>query len=79
MAYKVRKADALMLVGGSVVGAGLALLLAPYSGTKSRKKIVHLGKVVSKKSDRALRDFSDSVSGIADTISEKAVSVLHIR
>jgi gas vesicle protein len=79
MASKVSKVDAFMLVGGSVVGAGLALLLAPCSGTKSRKKIVHFGKMMSKKSDSIFRDLSDSVSGFADTISEKTVSVLHRR
>lgn len=66
MAHKVGNtmADALMLVGGGVVGAGLALLFAPYSGTKSRKKIARLGRSMSSKSERAIRNFTDGVSAI---------------
>ncbi len=63
--------DALMLVGGSVVGAGVALLLAPQSGAKSRKEIVRFGKTVSKKSERMFRDFSDGVTDFAETIGGK--------
>jgi gas vesicle protein len=74
MAQKVNnfKADALMLVGGGVVGAGLALLFAPYSGIKSRKKLVRFGKSMSNKSDRAIRNLSN----FADTMGEKAGGML---
>lgn len=76
MAHKVGNtmADALMLVGGGVVGAGLALLFAPYSGTKSRKKLARFGKTVSNKSDRMMRDITD----FADTMGGKANKVLHM-
>ena len=79
MAQKVSNAmaDTLMLVGGGVVGAGLALLFAPCSGTKSRKRMVHLGKSMSKKSDRALRNFTDSMTDLADTVSGKASGIMH--
>ena len=67
-------ADALMLVGGGVVGAGLALLFAPYTGAKSRKKLARFGRTMSDKSDRMMRDMTD----FADTMGGKANKVLHM-
>ena len=61
--------DALMLVGGSVVGAGLALLFAPCSGAKSRRRIASFSKSVSRKGESAIRSFNDGVSDFADTMS----------
>ena len=69
--------DALMLVGGSVVGAGVALLLAPQSGAKSRREIVRFGRSMGKKGERAFRNISDSVSDFAETVGGKAGLVLH--
>ena len=79
MAQKVSNAmaDTLMLVGGGVVGAGLALLFAPCAGTKSRKRIAHFGKSMSKKSDRALRDLTETVNDFAETVSGKASGLMH--
>lgn len=69
--------DALMLVGGSVVGAGLALLFAPQSGAKCRRDITRFSKTVGKKGDRLMRDINESVSGFADTVSGKTSAILH--
>lgn len=66
-------ADALMLVGGGVVGAGLALLFAPYAGTKSRKKIARFGRSMSNKSEKAMRNVTD----FAETMGAKAGGILH--
>ena len=66
--------DALMLVGGGILGAGLALLFAPYSGEKSRKKIRKFGRMMGNKSDRMLR----SVSGFADTVGGRASKVANL-
>lgn len=63
---------ALMLVGGGVVGAGLALLFAPYSGAKSRKKMMRLGKTVSNKSDKMLRNLNDLYDTMGGTASKVA-------
>ena len=72
MARKVNNTmvDTLMLVGGGVVGAGLAFCLLVF-GVKSRKKMLHLGKVMSKKSERAFDNFTDSMSDFADTMSSR--------
>ena len=66
--------DALMLVGGGVLGAGLALLFAPYSGAKSRKKIRRFGRTVGNKSDRMMRN----ISGFADTVGGRASKVANL-
>ena len=66
--------DTLMLVGGGIVGAGLALLFAPYSGEKSRKKMRKFGKTVSNKSDKMMRNVSD----FADTVGGRASKVVHM-
>jgi len=75
MAHKVsnKMADALMLVGGGVVGAGLALLFAPYSGTKSRKKLVRFGRSIGNKRERMISDLTH----FADDMGGKASKVLH--
>ena len=64
--------DALMLVGGGVLGAGLALLFAPHSGVKSRKKMRRFGRTMSDKSDKLMRNFNylaDMVGGQASKVS----------
>lgn len=74
--------DVMMLVGGGVVGAGLGLMFAPYSGAKSRKKMARMGKMMTNKSDRMMRDLSDRVSDLADTMesmSGKATKLMRIR
>ena len=60
--------SSLMLVGGSVLGAGLALLFAPYSGAKSRKKLARMSKNVSKMSERMAHNVNDSMSDFADSM-----------
>jgi len=84
MASKMKRSmtDIMMLVGGGVVGAGLGLLFAPYSGAKSRRKMARMGKTVTNKSDKLMRGFSDTMSdfsGMVDTVSGKASKMLHIR
>jgi len=84
MATKMKRSmtDVMMLVGGGVVGAGLGLLFAPYSGAKSRKKMARMGRTVGNRSDRIMRDFSDTMSDLSEmvgTVSGKASKMLHIR
>lgn len=74
--------DVAMLVGGGVIGAGLGLLFAPYSGAKSRKKMARMGKTMSNRSDKVMRDLSGRMSDLADTMgtmSGRATKMLHIR
>jgi len=74
--------DVAMLVGGGVIGAGLGLLFAPYSGAKSRKKMARVGRTMSNRSDKVMRDLSGRMSDLADTMgtmSGRATKMLHIR
>ena len=60
--------DALMLVGGGVVGAGLALLLAPQSGKKSRKEITRFSRTVGRQGDKVIRNISENMSDFAERV-----------
>ncbi|GFO57498.1 hypothetical protein GMSM_45050 [Geomonas sp. Red276] len=78
MAHKVN--NALMLFGGSVVGAGLALLFAPCSGAKSRKRIVRFSKSMTDKGEKMVQGFNDSVSdftGSMTSMGKKVTSMMH--
>ena len=81
MARKINTtmADALMLVGGGVVGAGLALLLAPQSGKKSRTEIARFRRSMGRKGDSIIRHFADNMSGFADAVGGKAAGMLNKR
>lgn len=78
MAHKFGNAmvDTLLMVGGGVVGAGLALLFAPQSGKKSRVKIAKFGKTVSRRGERALRGFADNMTEFADSMGSMGQRVM---
>ncbi|WP_236027108.1 YtxH domain-containing protein [Geomonas diazotrophica] len=72
----------MMLVGGGVLGAGLGLLFAPCAGEKSRKKMMRMGKTIGNKSDRIMRDLSNRMDDLADSMasmSGKAGKFMHLR
>ena len=70
-------ADALKLVGGGIVGAGLALLLAPQEGKKTRKDIVRYAKTIRGKTDEAVCEFADSIDDFVETVGDRAADILH--
>lgn len=63
--------DALMLIGGGVVGAGVALLLAPQSGRRTRREIARMGRTIGMKGDMAVRDAVRKANGLVDTVGDK--------
>lgn len=72
----------MMLLGGGMLGAGIGLLFAPCSGAKSRKKMIKMGRTVSDRSDRLMRDISGRMEDLADTMasmSGKASKMMHLR
>lgn len=79
MARKINNGitDALMLVGGGIVGAGVALLLAPQAGRKTCRELARFGRKIGKAGDNAVRDFATNVTNLADTVGEKAAGILH--
>jgi gas vesicle protein len=71
--------DTLMVVGGGVVGAGLALLLAPQSGKKSRRDISRFSRSVGKQSDKVVRNISESVTDFAERVGGMTAGMMHRR
>ena len=61
----------LLFVAGTVVGAGLALLFSPQSGRRTRREIVHLGKMAKKKSEQIQLEMSHAIDNLVEDISEK--------
>ena len=51
---------------GGVVGAGLALLLAPQSGTETRRKIRDLADEVKEKTNEYISQTKEKVAGAVD-------------
>ena len=61
----------LLFAAGSLIGAGLALLLAPQSGRRTRRDIVHLGKMAKKKSEQIQLEMHHAIDNLVDDISER--------
>jgi gas vesicle protein len=61
----------LLFAAGSLIGAAVALLLAPQSGKKTRRDIVHLGKMAKAKSEQIQLEMRHAVDNLVDDISEK--------
>ncbi len=69
--------DALKIVGGGIVGAGLALLLTPRTGKDTRKGIVRFTKTMGRKTDKAVHEFGEDITNFADAVGKKAAHILH--
>jgi gas vesicle protein len=69
-------AGALLLLAGAVLGAGVALLVAPQSGRETRKDISRQMKKTRRKVEGAAGEFADSVSGMVDAMEKKAEELL---
>lgn len=64
-------AAALLIFAGGVIGAGLALLFAPQSGTRTRKDIVRYTKKVRNRADEVVDDLASNVNNLVETIGDK--------
>jgi gas vesicle protein len=69
--------NATMLAIGCMIGAGSAILLAPQSGKQTRRDIVHFGKVVRNRCERASLDFGHRSNRMFDKLSEKWQDDVH--
>ncbi|MBJ6723254.1 YtxH domain-containing protein [Geomesophilobacter sediminis] len=72
-------AGALFLVAGGIVGAGVALLFAPQSGTKTRKDICRFARKARRSAEDAVEvveDFKDNLSDIVEEVGERATEIL---
>jgi len=64
-------AAALLIVAGGIVGAGLALLLAPQSGQRTRRDISRYAKRAKTRADEAVEDITTNINDLVETIGEK--------
>lgn len=69
-------AAALLVFAGGVIGAGLALLFAPQSGSRTRKDILRYSKKARQRADEAVEDLAENVSTLVETIGEKTDDLL---
>ena len=67
---------ALMLVAGGVIGTGLALLFAPQSGRKTRRKIARYGRKVRPEAEEMVRETSQSVSEMPEDLGERTSEMI---
>lgn len=72
MAPKNEKANTLLaFTVGSVLGAGIALLLAPQSGEQTRRDVRRMGKKALDKTQALRTELSDSIDTMADEVWER--------
>jgi gas vesicle protein len=69
-------AAALLILAGGIVGAGLALLLAPQSGQRTRKDIIRYAKKSKIRAGEAVDDLSATVSDLVDSLGDKTDDLL---
>jgi gas vesicle protein len=67
---------AVMMVMGGIIGAGVALLLAPKSGRETREDIGRRVKKVKSQTEETVDDLSKNISDMVDTISQKTDDLL---
>ncbi len=62
--------DVALLAIGGLIGAGAAILFAPQSGRRTRRDILHLGKLAKNRSERVLLDLGQRTSRMVESLSE---------
>jgi gas vesicle protein len=64
-------------VVGGLIGAGIALLLAPQTGKKARKSLACFAKDFGEKANDAASEFAEVLSDFVDTAGNRAAELLH--
>ena len=67
---------ALLLLAGAILGAGVALLVAPQSGRQTRRDITRYARKTGRKLEGVAGEVAGSVAGMADAVEEKAEEIL---
>lgn len=70
------KKMAVMMVMGGIIGAGIALLLAPKSGRETREDISRRAKKVKSQTEETVDELSKNISEMVDTITKKTDDLL---
>jgi gas vesicle protein len=60
-----------LFLAGGLVGAVLALILAPQSGKKTRRDLVRLGKRAKLESERIQMEMSHAIEDLVDDVSDR--------
>jgi gas vesicle protein len=69
------KVAAVMVITGGIIGAGLALLFAPQSGTRTRRDIARMSRKVKDQAADAVEDFSETFHEMVDYVSDTAADL----
>ena len=69
-------AAGLLILAGGIVGAGVALLLAPQSGQRTRKDLLKYAKKTKNRAGDAVDDLSCTVSDLVETLGDKTDDLL---
>ncbi|GFO55016.1 hypothetical protein GMSM_20230 [Geomonas sp. Red276] len=69
--------DVAKIIVGGLIGAGIALLLAPQAGKKTRKYLADYAKNLGGKANEACNEFADSLTDFVDNAGERAAEILH--
>ena len=67
---------AMLVLVGAILGACAALLLAPQSGSKTRRDISRYARKTGRKLEGVAGEVVGSVAGMADAVEEKAEEIL---
>ena len=68
--------DLCRIVVGGLLGAGLALLLAPQSGRKTRKYLSCFAKEWGGKANEAVNDFAETLGDFVENASQRASELM---
>jgi gas vesicle protein len=69
-------AGALLVLAGAILGAGVALLVAPQSGRETRRDISRYARKTRRKVEGAAGEVAERVTAMADAVEEKAEELL---
>jgi gas vesicle protein len=67
---------ALLVLAGAILGAGVALLVAPQSGRETRRDISRYARKARRKVEGLAGEVAESVADMADAVEEKAEELL---
>lgn len=67
---------ALLVMAGAILGAGVALLVAPQSGRKTRSEIARYARKTGRQLEGVAGEVVGSVAGMTEAVEEKAEDLL---
>jgi gas vesicle protein len=67
----VNRNSAAALIAGTLLGAGIALLIAPHSGRQTRRNIRHFAENVGNKAEGVRLELQHCIDTIIDGVEEK--------